>query len=290
VQDDIKVSRKLTLNLGVRYDFFGNPAGTKLNALNSPANLPNSPLIFPLPKQMENVGPRWVSPTIRPAMASGQFVARERRLRRHSAELLHQRKPVQRQVVLQPLPPAWNIWTASTWLLHGTGSLQVERCTQNFTPLPIRRRSAQTNQIMVDAYAPKSFMSLVFSTKYSKTPASKCATSALAHRFAHPASVEFDYRLRHGALPLRRTSVHRTSLPPCRLRHPHWRSSTRNVPLAHEEIWPEGFTGGVITAEAPALPAPITAALSNSFTASLTVSSSARTTPSRRRWTTLQTT
>jgi len=51
VQDDIKLTSRLTLNLGLRYDFFGNPAGTKANALNSIANLPGTPLQFNVPKE-----------------------------------------------------------------------------------------------------------------------------------------------------------------------------------------------------------------------------------------------
>ena len=59
-QDDIHVSRRVTLNLGIRYDFFGNPAGAKLNALNSIASVPGTPLVFNVPKQdwRNNVGPR----------------------------------------------------------------------------------------------------------------------------------------------------------------------------------------------------------------------------------------
>jgi len=124
---------------------------------------------------------------------------------------------------------------------------------------------------MVDAYAPKVFSwSLGVQHEILKNTSVEVRYLALAHRFAHPASVEFDYRLRTTALcRCRRTSVHRTSLPPLSATHPHWRSSTRKRSVgALEEIWPEGFTGGVITAEAPGASSTYHGALSNSFTAS----------------------
>jgi len=59
VQDDIKVTPRLIVNAGLRYDFFGNPQGDRLNALNSIANLPGTPLVFGVPKEdWGNWGPR----------------------------------------------------------------------------------------------------------------------------------------------------------------------------------------------------------------------------------------
>src|SRR5712692_384349 len=59
VQDDIKVTSRLTLNLGLRYDFFGNAADMSSNALNAIADLPGSPLVFRNPKSdWNNIGPR----------------------------------------------------------------------------------------------------------------------------------------------------------------------------------------------------------------------------------------
>jgi outer membrane receptor protein involved in Fe transport len=59
LQDDIKVTPHLTVNVGLRYDFFGNPADAKLNALNAVANLPGTPLVFNVPKSdRNNIGPR----------------------------------------------------------------------------------------------------------------------------------------------------------------------------------------------------------------------------------------
>jgi hypothetical protein len=59
LQDDIRVTPRLTINLGLRYDFFGNPADTQLNALNAVASLPGTPLVFEVPRQdWNNIGPR----------------------------------------------------------------------------------------------------------------------------------------------------------------------------------------------------------------------------------------
>lgn len=59
LQDDIKITPRLTVNVGLRYDFFGNPADAKLNALNAVASLPGTPLVFNVPKQdWNNIGPR----------------------------------------------------------------------------------------------------------------------------------------------------------------------------------------------------------------------------------------
>src|SRR6266849_2200181 len=58
VQDDIKVTPRLTLNLGVRYEYWTNPAGAKLQALNAISNVPGV-ITFGVPKtDANNIGPR----------------------------------------------------------------------------------------------------------------------------------------------------------------------------------------------------------------------------------------
>ena len=58
VQDDIKVTPRLTLNLGVRYEYWTNPAGSSLQALNAISNVPGV-VTFGVPQtDKNNIGPR----------------------------------------------------------------------------------------------------------------------------------------------------------------------------------------------------------------------------------------
>jgi Carboxypeptidase regulatory-like domain len=58
VQDDLKVTPRLTLNLGVRYEFWTNPVGGETQTLNAISNVPNV-ITFGVPKtDRNNIGPR----------------------------------------------------------------------------------------------------------------------------------------------------------------------------------------------------------------------------------------
>jgi hypothetical protein len=58
VQDDIKVTPRLTLNLGVRYEYWTNPVGSNMQALNAISSVPGV-ITFGKPKtDYNNIGPR----------------------------------------------------------------------------------------------------------------------------------------------------------------------------------------------------------------------------------------
>jgi outer membrane receptor protein involved in Fe transport len=58
VQDDVKVTPRLTLNLGARYEFWTNPAGDSTQALNAISNVPGV-ISFGVPKtDKNNIAPR----------------------------------------------------------------------------------------------------------------------------------------------------------------------------------------------------------------------------------------
>jgi len=162
VQDDIRMSPRLTLQIGLRYDYFGNPADAKLNALNAVASLPGTPLVFNVPKQdWNNIGPRlgfaW-DPT-----GSGKWAVRG------GAGVVYDwipwgfysnAVPVQRQVspsirvvclgTFGPAP-AWCSTLSGFW---ANGAMKI-----NFVPPSTitTARAQTTSQMISDAKAPKVF-------------------------------------------------------------------------------------------------------------------------------------
>ena len=156
----------LTVNLGLRYDFFGNPTDTKLNALNAVASLPGSPLVFNVPKQdWNNIGPRlglaW-DPT-----GSGKWAVRA------GGGVVYDvvpwtfyinGAPVERQALpslqLPSTPlvcfgtfgpaPAWCPTLSGFW---ANGAMDVNFVPPSTTALA----RAQTSQLMTDAKAAKVF-------------------------------------------------------------------------------------------------------------------------------------
>jgi hypothetical protein len=163
-QDDIKLTSRLTLNLGLRYDFFGNPAGVKANALNSISSLPGTPLQFNVPKEdWNNIGPRigfaWdPKGDGRWAVRGGASVAYDV----IPWNFYTNANPVQLQVVLTTTaacigtfgpPPAWCSTPGGSGFLADGGMQGIV-----FTPPTTQAAArAQTASLMADAAAPKVF-------------------------------------------------------------------------------------------------------------------------------------
>ncbi len=254
LQDDVKIGRRLTLNLGLRYDFFGNPAGAKLNALNAIADVPGTPLVFQVPKQdWNNLGPRvglaW-DPT-----GSGKWAVRA------GAGVVYDvipwnfysnGLPPEVQAILTPglacantfgAPPSWCI-TRSGFLANGAMGV-------NFVaPATPQAARAQTTQTMADARDPK-----VFSWMLEVQRALFWNTS-LQIRYLGTRALELPVQFQvnsitafeNGAQPLP-TYVHASDIPA---------TVPANAPTLAQFVnaqrfryAAQGFTGGFINEEAP---------------------------------------
>ena len=252
-QDDLKVNERLTLNLGIRYDFFGNPSGAKLNALNSIANLPGTPLVFNVPKQDWNdVGPRlgfaW-SPT-----RSGSWSVRGGAGVSYDVipwNFYTNSLPIQLQVVLTSRaaacagtfgpPPSWCSSPG------GNGFLANGAMKLNFVPpSTVAAARAQTAQIMPDAKAPK-----VFSWSLNVQRALS-ANSVIELRYLGTRALELPVQLQLnsispfelGALPLP-TYIVASSVPATVPASAP--TLARFNALATRRYAAQGFTGGAIT-------------------------------------------
>lgn len=256
MQDDVKVTSRLTVNLGLRYDFFGNPAGTKNNALNAVASLPGTPLVFRVPKQdWNNIGPRigfaW-DPTGKGkwAVRGGGGVAYDV----IPWNFYTNANPIQLQAVLTPgaacvgtfgAPPPWCSTPNGSGFLADGGMHNIV-----FAPPTTQAAArAQTANIMADAAAPKVFTwSLSVQREIMKN-------TSLEVRYLGTRALELPVQLQlnsispfeRGALPLP-TYFSQSDIP-------------ANVPataptlaqflaLRTRRYAADGFTGGVITEEA----------------------------------------
>ena len=256
MQDDVKVTSRLTLNLGLRYDFFGNPAGAKANALNAVASLPGTPLVFRVPKQdWNNIGPRvgfaW-DPTGQGkwAIRGGGGVAYDV----IPWNFYTNANPIQLQAVLTPgaacvgtfgAPPAWCSTPNGSGFLADGGMHNIV-----FAPPTTQAAArAQTANIMADAAAPKVF---TWSLSVQREIMKK---TSLEVRYLGTRALELPVQLQlnsispfeRGAQPLP-TYFNQTDIP-------------ANVPatapnlgqflaLRARRYAADGFTGGVITEEA----------------------------------------
>jgi len=257
MQDDVKVTSRLTLNLGLRYDFFGNPAGTKANALNAVASLPGTPLVFRVPKQdWNNVGPRigfaW-DPTGKGkwAVRGGGGVAYDV----IPWNFYTNGNPIQLQAVLTPgaacvgtfgAPPAWCSTPNGSGFLADGGMHNIV-----FTPPTTQAAArAQTANIMADAAAPKVFTwSLSVQREIMKN-------TSLEARYLGTRALELPVQLQLnsispfelGAQPLP-TYFSQSAIPAT------VPATAPNLgqflALRTRRYAAQGFTGGVVTEEAP---------------------------------------
>jgi len=262
VQDDIKVTSRLTVNLGLRYDFFGNPAGTQANALNSIANLPGTPLQFNVPKQdHNNVGPRvgfaW-DPT-----GQGKWAVRGGASVSYDVipwNFYTNANPVELQVVLTPgaaclgtfgAPPAW-CNTAGGQGFLADGGMQNIVFTPPSTPAAAR---AQTANLMADAVAPKVFTwSLSVQHEILKN-------TSLEIRYLGTRALELPVQLQLnsispfelGAQPLPVYFSAADVPATVALTAPNLKQFTdiSSNPLLRRRFAADGFTGGALTIESP---------------------------------------
>jgi hypothetical protein len=261
--DDIKLTPRLTMNLGLRYDFFGNPADTKLNALNAVASLPGTPLVFSVPKQdWNNIGPRlglaW-DPT-----GAGKWAVRA------GAGLVYDwipwsfytnGVPAQRQVfpfIQLPStpqvcfgtfgpPPAWCPTLSGFWA-HGGMNIDF------VPPSTTAAARAQTSQMMSDAKAAKVF-NWSLSVQREIFP-----NASVEIRYLGTRALELPVQLQlnsitafeNGAQPLP-TYVHASDIPVTVAANTPTLAQF-NVLLGsgvRRRYGPQGFTGGAGTLAAP---------------------------------------
>ena len=159
IQDDIKVTPRLTVNLGLRYEFFGLPKDARQQARNAVSDLPGTPLIFRIPKEDHNdFGPRigfaW-DPTgsAKWAIRGGFGVAYDT----VPYNFATNGAPIQKQAVLQPptacngtlgAPPAWCV-TRSGFLAGGAMKLTFIPPTSQATARSL------TGNLIADMVSPK---------------------------------------------------------------------------------------------------------------------------------------
>ena len=258
IQDDVKVTPRLTLNLGLRYDFFGNAADMNSNALNSIADLPGSPLVFHNPKSdWNNVGPRigfaW-DPT-----GSGKWSIRGGGAVSYDVipwNFYVNALPVERDVVLNPstacagsfsAPPAWCTNGGKGFLANGAMKATfIPPNTQAFA-------RAQTANLIPDAVSPK-----VFSWSLS-VQREVMRNTSVEVRYLGTRALELPLQLQlnsitafqNGATPLP-TYIHDSDRPATvPLTAPSLAQFNALIGTgAHRRYGPQGFLG-VITDEAP---------------------------------------
>jgi hypothetical protein len=167
IQDDFKVNPGFTLNAGLRYEFFGNPAGASSQARNSVSDLPGTPLVFHTPKTDRNnfsprIGFAWdIFGTGKWALRGGAGVAYD-----VAPFNFHMNgQPPQQQTILRAASACAGLFSAApswcaSYLADGLGSNFLSGGAMRLTYKPPSDRAtarSMTNQLMADARSPKVF-------------------------------------------------------------------------------------------------------------------------------------